>query len=320
MKPTIMTARVTDQRLRLVNETRIASGGVDEVQIRFEFCTLWDGGGKVAVFYRDPAHVYHMPIADGLATVPHEVLAEAGYFYFGVMGVAGNVRTTEVIRVYVAQGAITVPTEETLEPAPDIYQQILAAYGLLEGRLNNLITMRSDGGVQVWEFNDPESESPRVSGTITSNGAMVEVDLVFKNKALMQGESLWWFGLPEAVTPLHDTDLTLSTYPIFEVRVGPYSPVGDRMNTITITNESGAATTTSTVYFVQGVYPLKDLSIAELADIRVGADGTVYPTAGEAVRAAAASGGGNEEQLGDMDAALDVILDIQRELVGGGGV
>lgn len=137
MNRTYMKARITDQHLTLVNVPLIASGGVDEVKIRFEFCNLWEGCGKTAVFYRDPETVYHVPIADGLAMVPREVLTEEGHFYLGVMGSADNIRTTEVVRVYVAQGAITEATNVPAEPTPDIYQQILAAYGSLETALQN---------------------------------------------------------------------------------------------------------------------------------------------------------------------------------------
>lgn len=132
MNPTIITARVSDQHLQLVNEALIASGGVDVVQIRFEFCGLWDGCGRTAVFYRDPATVYHVPVINGLVTVPHEMLVDEGSFYFGVMGAANNIRTTEVVKVNVVRGAITAATATPEEPAPDIYEQILAAYGRME--------------------------------------------------------------------------------------------------------------------------------------------------------------------------------------------
>ena len=138
MSRTTITVRVVDQTIHVVTLPRIASGGVDELQIRFDFCSLWDGCGKTAVFYRDPTQVYHIPIVDSVAVVPHEVLAEAGHFYFGVMGAAENIRTTEVLKVKVVQGALTTATAEPQEPTPDIYQQLLAALGDLDAALDEL--------------------------------------------------------------------------------------------------------------------------------------------------------------------------------------
>ena len=48
MNPTIVKACVQDQHLQLVNEPLIASGGVNIIQIKFEFCGLWSGCGKRA--------------------------------------------------------------------------------------------------------------------------------------------------------------------------------------------------------------------------------------------------------------------------------
>ena len=140
MNPTIITARVTDQHLQLVNETLIASGGVDVLQIRFEFCGLWTGCGKTAVFYRNPEEVYHVPVVDNLVTVPWEVLANEGHFYFGVFGVKSNLRPTEVVKVRVARGAITEATATPEEPTPDIYEQLLAAYGEISYTHEQLLT------------------------------------------------------------------------------------------------------------------------------------------------------------------------------------
>lgn len=138
MSHTVITAQVVDQTIHLVNRPLITSGSENVLQIRFNCCGLWEGYGKIAVFYKDGGPVYHVPIVDGVATVPHELLADKGHFFFGVMGTADNIRTTEVVRLNVAQGAITQATAKPEDPTPDIYSQLLAAYGLLEARVSNL--------------------------------------------------------------------------------------------------------------------------------------------------------------------------------------
>ena len=138
MSNTVITAQVVDQTIHLVNRPLIASGSKNVLQIRFNFCGLWEGYSKVAVFYKDGGPVYHVPIVDGIVTVPHELLSDKGYFFFGVMGAAENIRTTEVVLLNVAQGAITTATAEPEDPTPDIYSQLLAAYSLLEARVSNL--------------------------------------------------------------------------------------------------------------------------------------------------------------------------------------
>lgn len=135
MSYTQIRAHVIDQTVQLTNMPKLASGTENVVQIRFDFCSLWDGYGKIAVFYRDQGEVYHIVVAGNVATVPREVLADAGHFYFGVMGVGDNTRTTEVLRVNVTKGAPTKATAEPGDPIPDIYQQLLAAYGAAETAL-----------------------------------------------------------------------------------------------------------------------------------------------------------------------------------------
>ena len=78
MSYTQITARVTDQTIQLVNVPALASGSIGVLQIKCEFDQLWDGYGKTAVFYVTKENVYHVPLAQGVATVPHEVLSAKG--------------------------------------------------------------------------------------------------------------------------------------------------------------------------------------------------------------------------------------------------
>ena len=125
MGTTLIKAKITDQTLEFTLKPMVASGGVNEDVIEFEFDALWDGFDTVAVFYRSKREVFHKKIVGNRCTVPSEVLRAQGVFYVGVMGVKDNVtRTTNVLRYELEHGAITVGVEPP-EPTPSIYESIL---------------------------------------------------------------------------------------------------------------------------------------------------------------------------------------------------
>ena len=127
MGTTLIKAKITDQTLEFTLKPMVASGGVNEDVIEFEFDKLWDGFDTVAVFYRSKREVFHQKIVNNSCTVPSEVLRAQGVFYVGVMGVKDNVtRTTNVLRYELEHGAITVGVEPP-EPTPSIYESILAS-------------------------------------------------------------------------------------------------------------------------------------------------------------------------------------------------
>lgn len=129
MGTTLIKAKITDQTLEFTLKPMVASGGVNEDVIEFEFDELWDGFDALAVFYRSKRDVFHKKIVDNKCTVPSEVLRAQGVFYVGVMGVKDNVtRTTNVLRYELEHGAITVGVEPP-EPTPSIYESIRTALG-----------------------------------------------------------------------------------------------------------------------------------------------------------------------------------------------
>lgn len=138
MGKTLIKIDCIDQRLLVSSGPPIASGGRNEDEIEFNFCSLWDEFEKTAVFYRERNAVYHAAIVGNRCVIPHEVLADEGWMYFGVFGVKGDItRTSEIMRYRVIEGAITEGTKPS-DPTPDIYAQFVNRIVALENRATAL--------------------------------------------------------------------------------------------------------------------------------------------------------------------------------------
>ena len=57
---TLINVKCIDQKLYFANLPTVASGGINETKIKFDFCPLWNGFGKVAIFYCNENEVYHV--------------------------------------------------------------------------------------------------------------------------------------------------------------------------------------------------------------------------------------------------------------------
>lgn len=146
MGKTIIKIKCVDQRLIVASAPLIAAGGQNEDVVQFDFCPLWEGFGKTAVFYRTEDEVYNVVLAEDECAIPNEVLAQEGVLFFGVYGVNGGTkRTTEIIKYNLVKGAL-IPGKEPAEPTPDIYAQILQKYGDLESRVGRLEAGGGSGG------------------------------------------------------------------------------------------------------------------------------------------------------------------------------
>ena len=183
---TTVRVKCHDQALQ-VNAPRLASGGVNEIQIAAEFCPLWDGMGKTAVFFTDASSAYHVLMVDDTCIVPAEVTAAPGAVYFGIIGAGDDrVRTSEVKRLSLVQGPIT-EGEAPADPTPDIYSQLLAYYGETRDQIESLYLCATDNGdgIVTLDFrNDGKTALRDIStGKLTSKekaafSSLVGVDFV----------------------------------------------------------------------------------------------------------------------------------------------
>lgn len=120
----------TDQVLALNNRPVIASGGIKEDFISVDFCELWAGFAKTAVFWHDDDTEHAYPVlldASGSGEIPWEVLTEGGTVSFGVYGVDGSGvrRTSDIIKYKIKQGAF-LATATPSTPSPEVWEQLEA--------------------------------------------------------------------------------------------------------------------------------------------------------------------------------------------------
>lgn len=287
MSQTVINAHIVGQSIQMANLPLIASGIEGALQIHCDFSEEWSGYGKTAVFYRDESEVYHIPLQGGEADVPKEVLADAGFFFFGIMGAADNIRTTEIVRLNVARGAITTATAMPEEPTPDIYQRLLSAYGKAErdlavatARFNEAIKMQN--GSEVY---DDWVGDEYIGGGISINGASAYVDLTIAGMSLAAGGHHYTdYCLLPGYAPLCPVYLETTNTDI-NVTIEKADSEQEGWSRILIENVGNTMLTTDMAVSCRGFYPLKYMHHPEVSDIRVAVDGEVYPTAGEAIRA-----------------------------------
>lgn len=135
---TIIMLETKDQELNAVEQPVIASGDVNSVEVRVQFDYTWDDYGKSAVFFTSKDDtVYEAVLTYDKCVVPHEVLKEQGMLFIGIRGVNssnGAIKTSALLRYKISEGA---PRGEatTVDPTPDVYQQLLTAYRETEDAL-----------------------------------------------------------------------------------------------------------------------------------------------------------------------------------------
>ena len=171
MGNTLIKVTCTDQRLILTANPRIASGGQNEDVVEFEFCPLWDGLKKTAVFYRNEPEVYNVELTDDRCVIPYEVLSTEGTMYFGVFGVKDDItRTSEIISYRVVKGALVYGTLPG-GPTPNIFDQVKT----LQNTVNQLSAKTSNQADQVKSLQNSVNQlSEEIDILLGSSGQQYE--------------------------------------------------------------------------------------------------------------------------------------------------
>lgn len=147
----IISLVATDQLLSVAMQPTIAAGDKNSVQLNVDFSEEWDGYARSAVFFHtsDTESIYEMVLVHGQCTVPHEVLTESGVLYIGVRGVNSDtlVKTSTLVKYKIKDGAPS-GNGTSVEPTPNVYQQLLSAYGKLEIYIDEELDKVKVAGIQ----------------------------------------------------------------------------------------------------------------------------------------------------------------------------
>lgn len=131
---TVIRVSCIDQQLKAVASPLLASGGLNEAVVAFDFCEKWDGFAKTGVFYRDEEDVYYSLLDENdECIIPHEVYDEPGTFYFTVFGDKDSIRRTASTLRYKAYKGVVGDAMKPSDPTPDVYDQIMAKLNGYDG-------------------------------------------------------------------------------------------------------------------------------------------------------------------------------------------
>ena len=168
MPVTIIRLYADDQRLAVGSSPKIASGDQNSVQIQVSFSGNWSDYVKSAVFFSswDKA-VYEVLLTDGKCLVPHEVLEKSGYLHIGVRGVNPDtqaVKTSTLVKYKIEKGA-PVGDATSVEPTPDVYQQILK-------KLDGITNLENVGEIVAQAIADYMEKNPISTGSTATIGVV----------------------------------------------------------------------------------------------------------------------------------------------------
>ena len=331
----IISFATEHEKLIPVEKPALASGDVETVKMITAFDRSWDGYAKSAVFYRkDDTTVYEVMLQeDDSCVVPHEVLCDHGTLIIGVRGVNDEAVYTSTVAAYKIEKGAPEGSAESLPPSANIYQQILTAYATLNTKLNQEEAARSaadsteaaarsaaDAAEEAARKAEIAVERTRIDN-ITSLGqsSVIEVQKKYNTTGdttpltfTLENDGkcvviIYYFkSAPNTVT--YTSNVLVNSQSVFTKTLdgdaGTYLEEvefdGHAGDVVNITRDNVNVSINSVLYVT------KEAIDTELADIRVGVDGTIYPCAGDAVRGQVSGLKDDvDTQLGELKGDLD---------------
>ena len=111
------------QDLRRTDKNTVAADAAETVAARFDLDSKWDGLNVYARFHHGP-EVYDVPLVDGCATIPHEVMRETG-FNVSVFGEDADGARLTSARVFVdVEPTISNDGAPPIPATPSLLQRI----------------------------------------------------------------------------------------------------------------------------------------------------------------------------------------------------
>ena len=133
-----------DQLLQVTVNPTISSGEQNTVEVHVDFSDDWDGFSKSAVFFTslNKNAIYEIVMTNEKCIVPAEVMEKSCTLFIGIRGVNSEnneVKTTSLVKYKISEGT---PSGIPIDPTPDVYQQLLTAYGKIDNSINKEISDR----------------------------------------------------------------------------------------------------------------------------------------------------------------------------------
>lgn len=135
-----LTFEVTNQLIHRTDKFKPVADSKNYLYAHFDFLTEeWNEKIGTAIFTKDDISYKILLDVNNNCLVPWELLENGGDIYVSVF--SGELITTNSSRVTIIKSGYVEEAENSQEPTPDVYSQIIAS---LEGVTNDLSDLRQD--------------------------------------------------------------------------------------------------------------------------------------------------------------------------------